>query len=55
MDRSHFAMFNKSSNCIRRLLINRENFHFSNKSFLIWWVISGMEVMKKPKISAQYL
>ena len=42
-------MFNKSIYFIRRL--NRQNFHFSN-----WWIISGMEVMKKIyKILAQVM
>ena len=41
----------KSMNFIRRL--NRETFY----SFDIWWLalITGIEVMKKYKISAQYL
>ena len=38
---------------IRRL--NREHFYFSSQSFHIWWHISGIEVRKKHKISAQYL
>ena len=41
----------KSMNFIRRL--NREKLY----SFEIWWLtlITGIEVMKKYKISAQYL
>ena len=46
-------MFKKSMNFIGTL--NRENFYFSNKSFQNWWLISGMEVTKKCKISAEYL
>ena len=38
---------------IRRL--KRENFYFSSQSFQIWWLISGIEVRKTHKISAQYL
>ena len=53
MDFSLFVMFNKSMDFIRRL--NRENFYFSNQSFQIWWQISGIEVRKTHKISAQYL
>ena len=26
---------------------NRENLYFSFQNFQIWWLISGMEVMKK--------
>ena len=48
-----FVMFNKSMDFIRRL--NRENFYFSSQSFPIWWQISGIEVRKTHKISAQYL
>ena len=33
----------------------RGNFYFSNQSFQIWWLISGIEVRKTYKISAQYL
>ena len=33
---------------------NRANFYFSNLSFEILWLISGMEVMIKYKISAQH-
>ena len=40
-------------NFIRRL--NRGNFYFSSQSFQIWWLISGIEVRKTHKISAQYL
>ena len=40
-------------NFIRRL--NRGNFYFSKQSFQIWWLISGIEVRKTYKISAQYL
>ena len=53
MDLALFVMFNKSMDFIRRL--NRENFYFSSQSFQIWWLISGMEVRKTHKISAQYL
>ena len=35
---------NKSLNFIR---LKREN--FSNENFQIWWLISGMEVIKKAK------
>ena len=38
---------------IRRL--NRGNCYFSKQSFKIWWLISGIEVRKTYKISAQYL
>ena len=34
-------------NFTRRL--NREFFYFFKPKFQIWWLISGMEVMKKPK------
>ena len=53
MDFSLFVMFNKSMDFIRRL--NRENFYFSNQSFQIWWQISGTDIRKTYKISAQYL
>ena len=43
----------KSMNFKRRL--NRGNFYFSKQSFQIWWLISGIEVRKTYKISAQYL
>ena len=43
----------KSMNFIRRLI--RGNFYFSKQSFKIWWLISGIEVRKTCKISAQYL
>ena len=43
----------KSLNFIRRL--NRGNFYFSNQSFQIWWLISGIEARKTYKISAPYL
>ena len=32
-----------------------ENFNFLNQRFQIWWLISGMEFLKKYTISAQYL
>ena len=53
MDLDLFVMFNKSIDFVRRL--NRENFYFSSQSFQIWWQISGIEVWKTHKISAQYL
>ena len=53
MDLGPFVMFNKSMNFIIRL--KRENFYFSNQSLQIWWLISCIKVMKKYKISAQYL
>ena len=34
--------------------VNRERFYFSNENFQVWWLNSGMEVMKKYKISVQY-
>ena len=46
----YHSLFNKSMDFIRRL--NRENFYFSSQ---IWWQISGIEVRKTHKISAQYL
>ena len=46
-------MFNKSMDFIRRS--NRENFYFSSQSSQIWWQISGIEVRKTHKISAQYI
>ena len=42
-----------SMNFIRR--VNKRNLYFLNQSFQIWWLISGIEVMKTHKISAQYL
>ena len=36
-------------NFIRK--INRGNIYFSNRNFQIWWLIRGMEVMKKYQIS----
>ena len=41
-----FDMFNKPIYFIRRL--NRDNFYFSRQSFKILWLISGIEVRKKP-------
>ena len=35
--------------------VNRGNFYFSNQTFQIWCLISGIEVRKTYKISAQYL
>ena len=29
---------------------NKGNFYLSNLNFQIWWLISGMEVMKNPKL-----
>ena len=47
------VIFNKSMNFIRS---NRDClFNFSNQLFQIYWVISGIKVVKKCKISAQYL
>ena len=33
----------------------RGNFYFSSHTFQIWWLISGIKVMKKSKISVLYL
>ena len=35
--------------------VNRGNFYFSNQSFQIWCLFSGIEVRKTYKISVQYL
>ena len=53
IDLGLFVMFNKSMNLIRRL--NREKFHFSSQRCQLWCLISGTEVRKSYKISAQYL
>ena len=41
-----FVMFHKSINFIRK--INRK-IYFSSQSFKIWWLLSGMEVIKNTK------
>ena len=48
-------MFNnvKSMSFIRRL--NKGNFYLSSQKYQIWWIISGIYVKVKYKISAQYL
>ena len=46
-------MFHKSMNCIRRL--NRENVYLSIHSFKMFHLIRGMKVVKKYKISVQFL
>ena len=53
MDLGPICHVYKSMDFIRRL--NRENFYFSKQSFQIWWLISGIEVRKTHKISAQYI
>ena len=53
MDLGRICHVNKSMNFIRSSKI--ENFYFSNQSFQICWLISCMDVLKKYKISAQYL
>ena len=45
-------LLNKIMNFIRRL--NRADVYFLTR-LQIWWLISGMEVVIKYKISAQYL
>ena len=41
-------MFSKSMKFIR--FLNRGNFYFSNNGyFQIWWLISGMDIMKNTK------
>ena len=49
----YLSCFKKSMNYVTRLI--KKNCYFSNQSFQIWWLISSIEVMKKYKISAQYL
>ena len=41
---SVFVTFNKFMKLIRRL--NGENFYLSSQIFQIYWLISGMEVLK---------
>ena len=47
------APFNKSKNIIRSLIL--EKIFTFNQRFQIWWLISGIEVMKKYKISTRCL
>ena len=53
MDLLNMTNWPKSLNFIRRL--KRGNFYLSSQSFQILWLIGGMKVMGKYKISAQYL
>ena len=53
MDKKTCQVGPTSMNFIRRL--NRGNFYFSNQCFQILWLIGGMKVNEKYKISAQYL